>query len=165
MKTLLVARHAKSSWSEANLSDFDRPLNKRGLRDAPRMGRFLRDQRIQPEYLVASPAKRAWTTAQLIAAEFDIADFNIHAEPNLYGAGVADTMHIVQSFADQWSTAMIFGHNPTTTSFVNWLTDADIDNVPTCGVANIALPTNSWARLGEVKAELVAFYVPKELPD
>ena len=129
------------------------------------MGRFLKEQHVHPDRLVASPATRAMTTATLIASELGYPPEGIDPEPGLYGAGVRDTLEIVQAFPDEWASAMIFGHNPTTTSFVNWLSNAAIDNVPTCGVAHIRLDDETWTRLGDAAVELVGYYVPKNLPN
>jgi phosphohistidine phosphatase len=163
MKTLYVVRHAKSSWDDTHVSDFERPLNHRGSRDAPRMGRFLAEQGIRPDRLVSSPALRALTTARAIADALGYPVNDIDEEPALYDASADAVVNIVRGFADAWSSAMIFGHNPGFTSFVNTLTQSNLGNVPTCAVAKIRVQSDRWSQLGESPASLVEFYIPKEI--
>lgn len=164
MKTLYVVRHAKSSWADPSLADFDRPLNKRGDRDAPRMGKFLAVQSAPPDAIISSPAKRAWRTAEIFATAWGIPVTRVVAEERLYGAGVTGVIRIVRAFDDAWKSAMIVGHNPTLTALTNSLTGAGFDNVPTCGVVVISLDGQSWSHIGDVEATVTAFHYPKGLP-
>ncbi len=135
-KTLLLVRHAKSSWSDSELSDIDRPLNKRGRRNAPEMGCRLADREIMPDRIVSSPAVRALTTARLIASALDFID-DIVVDEDLYGAYSQDVLDLVSEFPDQCRTVMVVGHNPTMTDLACRFADEDIDNVPTCGILTI----------------------------
>jgi phosphohistidine phosphatase len=164
VKTLFIVRHAKSSWTDPGLDDFERPLNDRGERDAPRIGRVLAARGVSPDALIASPARRAWSTAQILAREIGFAPDEILAEPRLYDATVADVLQVIRSLDEAWQSAMILGHNPTFTTLVNTITNAHIDNVPTCGVAEIGLESETWSDFGKVMGDLRAFDRPKNLP-
>ena len=116
MKTLVLVRHAKSSWSDPSLDDFDRPLNKRGERNAPEMGRRLGESGLQPDIFVSSPANRARSTAEIIAKELDYPADNIIYHGDLYHASPGDLLEAVRSLGDNIETAFLFGHNPGITS-------------------------------------------------
>jgi len=165
MKTLTLVRHAKSSWKDPTLADHDRPLNKRGRRDATRMGKRFAAAAMRPGLLVSSPAVRARCTAEMIARELGYAADRIVLDDRLYENGVAGMLDAVRELDDSVDHAVVFGHNPTLTMAVNQLTGSDIDNVPTCGVAHIRLATDSWAAVGIAEAELIEFDYPKRVDD
>jgi len=110
MKTLYLVRHAKSSWENANLSDHDRPLNHRGERDAPRMGKRLRTRKPQPEMIVSSSAVRAKTTATILATEIGYPTSDISIDERLYGAEPKDVVSIIGELDDALACAMLVGH-------------------------------------------------------
>ncbi len=119
MKTLILVRHAKSSWAYPHLSDFDRPLNGRGKRDAPRMGRYLAERGIHADLIVSSPANRAITTARTIQ-EYQVSPKpRIVEERSLYHASAATILRVVQAQPDDVNSLMIFGHNPGFTDCAN----------------------------------------------
>jgi len=163
MKTLYVVRHAKSSWDDSSTPDFERPLNNRGVKDAPKMGQFLAARGIKPDCIVTSTALRARTTAELMAREMGISMVELVLEDGLYEASVSEVLDVVRSFDDSWASAMIFGHNPTFTSFVNTLTQSNIGNVPTCGVAQSRAQADRWTDVGRSPASLVEFFLPKKI--
>lgn len=163
MKTLLLVRHAKSSWDNPGLRDINRPLNERGLHDAPKMGKMLRSLGIKPDLLVSSPAKRAHTTAQFFAAAFDIPDEEIMLKADIYEAHPMEIMRIISTLPNDAQTVLLFGHNPTFTDVANRFTDDFIDNVPTCGVVHIVSTAPDWASFSEVNARVKACYFPKEV--
>lgn len=163
MKTLLLVRHAKSSWDNPAVRDINRPLNERGLHDAPRMGKLVRSLGIQPDLLVSSPAKRALTTAQFFAEVFDIPDASILRNPDVYEAHVSDIMRIISTLPDEAQTVMLFGHNPTFTEVANRFTEDFIDNVPTCGVVHLVSTAPDWASFYEGNTRVKACYFPKEV--
>ena len=119
MKILILVRHAKSSWKNAYLLDIDRPLNKRGQRDAPVMGKRLAERDSTPDFLISSPATRALTTAEIIAQEIEYPVEDIVVDERIYGADVDDWLEIVQDLDDGWDCVMCFGHNPGITDFFN----------------------------------------------
>ncbi len=121
MKTLTIVRHAKSSWNEQGLSDRKRPLNKRGQRDAPRMGKRIADAGIRPSLIVSSPATRAWTTAQFIAEELSYPVEFLQRENSLYLASLNDILDVIVDQDDGFNSLMVVGHNPGLTNMVNFL--------------------------------------------
>jgi len=145
MKTLYLVRHAKSSWDDHSITDFERPLNKRGHRDAPFMGRLMREQGVKPDIIIASPANRALTTARLMADEMDYPFEEIRTNESLYESGMPDYLQTIASLNDVFSSAMIIGHNPTLTTVSEYLSDARIGNMPTGGIVTIEFDNQSWA--------------------
>jgi phosphohistidine phosphatase len=145
MKTLLIIRHAKSSWDNAIVHDIDRPLNDRGKRDAPAMAQRLIKNGIHIDFFVSSPAKRARTTAEYFIREFGRPEKEIHFIPELYHAPVQTFKDVVYALDDQYSSSAIFSHNPGITAFANALTTVRLDNMPTCGIFAVRSAVDSWA--------------------
>jgi phosphohistidine phosphatase len=162
MKNLTLIRHAKSSWKNAFLLDIDRPLNKRGQRDAPVMGKRLAERESIPDLIISSPAIRALTTAEVIAAEIEYPIEEIVIDERIYGAGVIEWLHIIQSLDDALDHIMCFGHNPGLTDLVNSISTYYIDNVPTCGVVELTFDTDTWADIGHIEPTQVHFDYPKK---
>lgn len=162
MKTIYLNRHAKSSWDSPELSDFDRPLNKRGKRDVPLMGELLSKKVKPPQVIYSSPAKRAITTAEQIAEYFGYEKINIIHDINIYGAGISDIMKIINSTTDEYNIIMLFGHNPTFTMVSNYLSDKYIDNIPTSGFVQINLNVKSWKEIDNNSGKLILFEYPKK---
>jgi phosphohistidine phosphatase len=168
MKTLYIVRHAKSSWAESGLSDFDRPLNERGKRDAPRMGNRLKEKHILPHLMLTSPAKRAWSTCKRLAAIMGYAEEKIKTDNALYHANEEDILAVIRDVKDKHESLMVFGHNPGLTDFVNSISHdstIDIDNIPTCGIVAFTLNITSWKDAGFGKGEFVFFDYPKSTSD
>lgn len=161
MKRLILFRHAKSSWNHPGLRDFERPLNKRGQRDAPVMAQRLLDLALKPDLIVSSPANRAMITAAVVAEAFGIDPEAIQTESDIYEGTVSDLVGVIRSLRDSASLVIIFGHNPGFTYAANVLTGSQIDNVPTCGVVCIDFPYESWAEVNGDDGELVFFDFPK----
>lgn len=162
MKTLYLNRHAKSSWSDHNLSDFDRPLNKRGERDAPLMGKILSEKVKPPELIISSPAKRAIATANRIAQSFGYDVNKIISERKIYEAAISDIIRIINGTSDDYKTIMLFGHNPTFTMLTNYLSDKYIDNLPTSGFVQINFKLDSWKEIEGKTGKLILFEYPKK---
>ena len=163
MKRLYLIRHAKSSWRDAGLADFDRPLNKRGKHDVPRMGQRLKALGVLPDLIVSSPAKRAIRTARQIADEIGYDRKAIELNEILYGAVPEDTLAIIRATDAAFESTMIFGHNPMMTGLINQLTDFRIDNVPTCGAFCATFDVEDWSDIREGEGVFVFFEVPKLL--
>ncbi len=144
MKQLYLIRHAKSSWKNPLLADVDRPLNKRGQRDAPFMGKRLHAHHVRPDLLVSSPAKRAGSTSQLIAKEVDFPQEQIIIDESIYEAGVPTLLRLVHALDDRASHVIVVGHNPGMTLFAESLTNVTIDNMPTCSIFCIQFDITSW---------------------
>ena len=143
MKTLILVRHAKSSWDEAGLSDTERPLNERGKKDAPEMAKRLRKRGLAIDAFVSSPAERAFRTARYFVKEFESKKEDIQLEKTLYGALPAQFNNVVTALKDKWHTAALFSHNPGITAYANTLTSVSTDNIPTCGVFAVQAAVDS----------------------
>ena len=165
MRTLLLIRHAKSSWGNPGLRDFDRPLNERGLHDAPKMAKFLSNQGLKPELIVSSPAKRALTTALFFAEAFNINPAEVQREPQIYEALPQEILKIISALPSELKSVALFGHNPTFTEVANQFASESnfIENVPTCGVVMINSSADRWSALYEGNTKITACYFPKEV--
>jgi len=162
MKTLILVRHAKSSWNEPGLSDFNRPLNERGKRDAPRMGKRFKEKALTPDRLISSSAKRALDTCTLIASAIEFPERNIIANKNLYHANEDQILSIVHDLIEPDDVIMLFGHNPGFTDFTNRLMNIHIDNIPTCGIIGCTLPVDKWSDIKWGSGKMIFFDFPKQ---
>lgn len=163
MKTLILIRHAKSSWKDASLADRDRPLNRRGERDAPEMGRRLAARGGPPDLMVSSPTVRALTTARVIAEAIGCPLGRIVEDENLYGADRSELLAAIRSLDDRFDRIFLFGHNPGLTDLVNALSEEPVDNVPTCGVVEFRLDSDRWADVGPDTVQRIDFDYPKRI--
>lgn len=164
MRTLYLIRHAKSSWGNPGLRDFDRPLNDRGLHDGPKMAQLLVKEGIKPDLIVSSPAKRAFTTAVFFAEAFQMAPSEIQKEPGIYEAHPSEILRLVADLPTDKTTVFLFGHNPTFTEVANLFADNDyIENVPTCGIVKISSTATDWRSMYEGNSRITACYFPKEV--
>ena len=142
MKTLTIVRHAKSSWKDATLPDRKRPLNKRGERDAPEMGRRIKAHGIRPSLIVSSPATRAWTTARIIAHEIGYPREFLQKEDGLYLASGDEILDVIVAQDVGFNSLMVFGHNPGLTDHVNFFVPGLTGNLPTAGVVSLELDSD-----------------------
>ncbi len=164
MKVLYLVRHAKSSWDDETLADIDRPLNKRGKKDAPEMGERLKRQNIQPDLLISSPAKRARATAKKIAKKIEYPKEKIKIEEEIYEGEPDQYLELLKNISDHYPSVMVFGHNPGITEFSNALCGVQIHNIPTCGIVSIHFEINEWQQIDYNKGKLVFFDYPKKSP-
>jgi phosphohistidine phosphatase len=164
MKTLTLVRHAKSSWKDSSLADRDRPLNKRGKRDAPEMGRRIVAAGIRPSLIVSSPAVRAWTTAKVIASEIGYPREFLQRDSALYLASVNGILDVIASQDTGFNSLMLVGHNPGFTDFANYLVPGLTNNVPTAGVVSVELDTDEWTLYDKPGTELLLYDFPKNRP-
>ncbi len=162
MKTLLLVRHAKSSWDNINLTDIKRPLNKRGKRDAPFMGELLRDHSVMPDLIISSSAERALYTAKILAEKIEYPESKILVNKKIYRAVFRDLFKEIKNLDDSLSTVMIVGHNPELTDFLSSLTNSYVEDIPTAGICMIQLSISSWADIEEGCGKLVSFEYPKK---
>jgi len=160
-KTLYLVRHAKSSWSDSSLTDKERPLNKRGKRTAPDMGRRLAQEDHQPDLVISSPARRAFSTAKIIARALSYEISEIIIDESLYFSGEGSMVKMLGGLDDRYQSAMIVGHNPAMTSLLNSLCDAGIYNMPTCAIAIVTFDTAFWSELSDVNGRLIGYDFPK----
>jgi phosphohistidine phosphatase len=160
MKKLYLIRHAKSSWKDTNLDDFERPLNKRGESNAPFMGKLLKEKKAKPDVILSSPALRAKATAEIIAKKVNHSKKIAYVE-KLYEASVGDLLKALAEVGDEHDVAFLFGHNPGLNAFAESCVDFE-RNVPTCGVLEIEFDCDSWSQANAANARLVAFDYPKK---
>ena len=163
MKTLTIVRHAKSSWKNPGLRDHDRPLNKRGKRDAPVMGQRILDHGIRPSQIVSSTAKRAWTTAKIIAAKINYPLEFLHREPSLYLASLDEILDVIAAQDEGFNNLMVVGHNPGMTTLVNFLSPGLTHNLPTAGVVCVEIAQDSWSLYTQPKTRLIVHDWPKKI--
>lgn len=161
MKTLLLARHAKSDWNSAAPGDFERPLNARGLNDAPLMAEQLRLNGINLEQVISSDATRAQSTAEYYA-NILTPQVPLLLDHELYLASSAEIKGLARSLDDRFNSVMLVAHNPGMTEAVEDFCRAGIDNLPTCGVAIIQFDVTEWKHIAKQYASLIAFEYPKK---
>ena len=161
MKKVYFIRHAKSSWDDPGLSDIERPLNKRGLRDAPFMSKMLKGKNANPDKLISSPANRAFTTATFFAKELNIPEQAIVVRKEIYHAYPEEVLNIIRNLSNSDNVVVLFGHNPCFTSLANQFSKEYIPNVPTCGIVKVEAQVKDWSDF-EKEGKLTAFYFPKQ---
>jgi phosphohistidine phosphatase len=162
MKTLTLLRHAKSSWKDSSLADHDRPLNKRGQRDAPVMGERIQQAGIRPSLILSSPAVRAWTTAKMVAEEISYPLEFLQRDERLYHAGVRRMIEVLAEQDVGFNSMMIVAHNPGLTDFANYLLPGLTYNIPTCGLVSVTLDSDDWNLKKNKNIELAVFDYPKK---
>jgi phosphohistidine phosphatase len=161
MKTLYLLRHAKSSWKDVSIDDFDRPLNKRGKKDAPFMAGIFVKMDEKPEQIITSPALRAYTTAQIFAEALKI-NSGLIKEPGLYLADRNTITEIIKKTDPGVKSLMIVAHNPGITEVSDFLSGTEIQNIPTTGIVKLKLLVDTWAETGLHSCKLQWFEYPKK---
>ena len=168
-RQLLILRHAKSAWATEAPTDFERPLAKRGLRDAPRIGVWLREQQLAPDHIISSPAVRAQQTALGVLEGLAMASDAVHWEPRIYEASLGILLTILEACPATAAKTLIIGHNPGLEYLLQYLADAipqpdDGKLLPTATVAHLAMP-DQWENLQAGCARLIAITRPRSVPD
>ena len=164
IKSLLLVRHAKSSWEDLSQKDFDRPLNDRGKKDAPVMAKRLRkEEDVKLDAIISSPAKRAFSTAKFFADEFDIKKKHIIEIKELYEASIENFYNAVINIDDDYNSVALFSHNPGITAFVNQLTNVHVDDMPTCAVFALRINAKSWKDFRTAEKQFLFFEYPKNV--
>jgi phosphohistidine phosphatase len=158
VKTLILVRHAESDKGDPVSNDFDRPLTRRGRRDAISMAKRLAGSGIRVDALICSPAVRAISTAELFAAELRLP---VQTDARIYEAGVDGLLAVVRGLDDLCSTAVLVGHNPGISEFLRYLTDENYADLPTAGLVTISLPLKSWRHTFDGKGLLKESFSPK----
>lgn len=161
MKRLFIVRHAKSSWDSPYLSDFDRPLNNRGKRDLPDMANRFSDTNYHVDYIISSPAERAWTTAKGFVKTLNIADENFIDDERFYHANTSTMKEIISVADNAHDTIMVFGHNPGLTSLIASLSDFNLYNLPTCAICGIEFTFDVWEEILTAKGQKIYYDFPK----
>ena len=162
MKILILVRHAKSSHSFGVSSDFERPLNDRGFREAAEMGRKLYKKNTPIDQFVSSPAVRAKTTAELFVAEYDRKLKEILYVPSLYHAGTENFLEVVYGLEDTFNHVALFSHNPGITDFAGSLTSTHLAHMPTSSVFAVSARVESWKEFSMADKSFLFFYKPEE---
>ena len=147
MKQILIIRHAKSSWAEVGQRDFDRPLNERGLRDAPEMARRIMQRNIKIDLFISSAANRALTTAKLMMQEMKMGEAELIVKTELYHAPPSVILSSIQQLEENYHAIAVVCHNPGITLFANMIEGLSIDNVPTCGVLMLKTAVKEWKQV------------------
>jgi len=161
MKTLYLMRHAKSSWKDPGLEDHQRPLNKRGRRDVPVMGRRLKERAIHLDRIVSSDARRAVNTAVPIGELLGLDAAAIRLEPLLYDASRDEILNIVMRLADGWNQVMIVGHNPGLHDVANLFYPPPLPKFPTSGIVTVVLDIDTWHGIDPKRVIHFDFDYPK----
>lgn len=164
MRTLYLCRHAKSSWADPGMDDFDRPLNERGMRNAPFMADRFKERGEPVDLVVSSPANRALTTARFFTEALGIPPERFMLQPAIYLAERQALVRLVCGLPDSARRVLLFGHNPGFTDLACHLGDTTIDNLPTCGMVRIDLPVNEWHMVTKGIGSLIWFDHPKRHP-
>ena len=156
MKILYLIRHVKSDWNDPALTDFERPLNKRGFKDAPFMIKKLDELNFNPDFIVCSPAQRTKTTAQLM-----VNSVSTLYNSSIYEASLNELIQVVNFLPNNHKEIALIGHNPSITNLSNYLTDDFIDNMPTCSIVKIELEIDNWDEITQGIGTKKFFIYPK----
>jgi len=163
LKTLILVRHAKSSWDDVTLPDFDRPLNDRGKKDAPKIAKRLKDKTDRIDAFITSPARRAKKTAEFFIEEFGRDEKELILAPALYHAAIDDFYQTIHDADNKFKSIALFSHNPGITSFANEIiTKAELDNMPTCSVFAVKADIKNWSEFKDAEKEFWFFDYPKK---
>lgn len=160
MKTLLLLRHAKSSWKDAGAGDFERPLNQRGLKSAPLVGKLIRKQKLKPDLVLSSPAERARQTAQLVLESAEL-NMELRYDERIYEAGAARLLEIVSQIEDSADSAVLVGHNPGLEELLEVLT-GEARRLSTAALACIELHVEKWSKVRAGTGRLEWLAKPKK---
>ncbi|MBL0686647.1 MAG: histidine phosphatase family protein [Sulfurospirillum sp.] len=162
MKKIYLMRHAKSSWSEEGISDFDRPLNKRGERDLSFMANRLKTFNVKPNLIVSSPAKRAQKTTKTVAATISYNIDNIIYNKSLYNSSYDAYRDLLNSLDNKFNSLFIVAHNPTLTQIAERLSGQILINMPTCSIACIEFDIKNFKQIKDKSGKLLFFDYPKK---
>ena len=162
MKTFTLLRHAKSSWDNSSLVDFDRPLNARGKKNAPVMAKRLKTAGIRPSLILSSPAKRAWSTAKIIAKEISYPIEFLQRDRDLYHAEAGRLLDVIATQDEGFKSILLVAHNPGLTDLANELVPGLTSNLPTCGFVSVLVDVDTWDLRGRRSAKLMEYNYPKK---
>jgi phosphohistidine phosphatase len=157
MKRLYLVRHAKSSWDDPSLSDFDRPLNDRGNKDAPMIGEKLKEMDVRVDKIISSPANRAKTTAKILS---DSLNADVEFVESIYESSDFNLLSLIRGLDEGLNSVMVVGHNPSMTSVINKIGDFTLLNLPTCGVVGLEID-GGWSKIEPYSAKKFLYIYPK----
>ena len=161
MKDLFVVRHAKSSWDDPNWKDYERPLNRRGKRDAPFMAAMMRVREYVADLIISSHAERAWKTAKQFRNMFILDSEYVWKDPRLYHSDPETILSVIQEIPDGFNRVYLFGHNPGITQLANQF-GYNIDNVPTTGIVRFTCSFDHWVDISISNTSVSEIYYPKQ---
>ena len=161
MITLILLRHAKSSWKDASLQDFDRPLNKRGKGAAKLIGRFIRGQKLKPDLVLSSPAIRARETIDTVLQSSG-RPLEVRYDERIYEASSLRLLEVISQVEENLKVVLLVGHNPGLEELLELLTD-QCEQLPTAALAKVTMETDKWSKIGGKKGRLDWLVTPKEL--
>lgn len=160
MRELILIRHAKSDWSNPLLDDFERPLNKRGEKNAPFMAKILKKELQKPDLIISSPSFRTKLTLEYFLKEFEYKG-EVIFEKSIYEAPFENLLKVIKNIDDKYKTIFLIGHNPGLNDLANFLLGSFEDNIATSGVLKIDFDTNSWKNISKDNSKLIFFKYPK----
>ena len=163
MKTLLLIRHAKSSWNNISIPDIERPLNERGKYDAPIMAQRIKDRDIEVDAFISSPAKRAKKTAEIFMNVLGAKEKKLVLVPSLYEATLEKYYDAILNLKDKYNTIALFAHNPGITDFVNSLECSPVYDMPTCAIYAVNIKIKDWKGVRAAPKEFLFFDYPKNI--
>lgn len=161
LKTLILVRHAKSSWHDLSISDFDRKLDDRGKRDAPVMASRLLHADIKIDAFVSSPAKRAVKTAKIFMKTYDAAKDLLTLQPKIYEASLQTLMTIIEDLDNRWSNVALFGHNPGISDLANYFKGHNMISMPTCAFFGVKFDVDKWEEFRIAEPQYFLYDFPK----
>lgn len=160
MKTLYLIRHAKASWEQPELTDFERPLTALGETHAHTIAAELKNNKVKPDLIISSPALRALNTAKIMAQAVGYPEDKIKIEDIIYNGGVEELMEVIKAIKPSHKKVFFFGHNPSLTWLLHFLCEDAKMNIPTCGVIGIELGMRDWEHLTEAEGRVITFLHP-----
>jgi len=161
MKHIILIRHAKSDWNNEGIKDYDRPLNKRGIRDAPKMAEELKKLIPTIDYVISSPANRAITTCKIFCKEYGYNEDNIKIVEGIYYEGKSAIIKAIEGLPPSTNNVMIFGHNPDISMAATYLSNHPMGNMPTCSCVCSEYEIDDWSKLKLSRGGLKFFIYPK----
>jgi len=164
MKHVVLIRHAKSSWSNPDLEDRERPLKKRGIVDARHMSKHLLDLNLLPDIVISSPAQRALQTAQIFVEQMFELPFVIQQEESLYFEGVLPSINLIKQVDNHLNTIFMFGHMPDIAALFTELSSEFVLEYPTCTVAHIQFEIENWGNIQPQSGKKMLLLCPKKMP-
>lgn len=162
MHEILIARHAKSSWKYKKLEDSERPLNKRGKRNAHDMGKRLATRNCIPDLILSSPTQRSLFTGLIIGSHLGISERIIRLDSRIYNGGVADLLALLREIPETNQRIMLIGHHKSIPLLFSTLSTKNIEHIPTCGIAHISLGITKWKKIGYQKGKVIFYDYPKK---
>lgn len=162
-KILYLLRHAKSSWTDPSLSDFERPLNKCGVQQISQIAAILTAKEAHPQLIISSPASRAFSTAKPMAVSIGSDELRISSDNRVYEAKIQSLMYLIREFDENLDNIMLVGHNPGLSHLINTLSRQKVVPLPTCALVQLRLNINHWHELDAECAELISVDIPSRI--